>query len=38
MICCPTKNSEIQQQASELYKDPENYTLAHNTPIPEAGR
>ena len=33
MICCPTKNSEIQQQASELYKDAENYTLAHNAAV-----
>ena len=36
MICCPTKNGEIQQQASELYKDPENYTLAHNAAVVEA--
>ena len=36
MICCPTKNGEIQQQASELYKDAENYTLAHNAAVVEA--
>lgn len=36
MACCPTKNGEIQQQASELYKDPENYTLAHNAAVVEA--
>ena len=36
MVCCPTKNGEIQQQASELYKDPENYTLAHNAAVVEA--
>ena len=36
MTCCPTKNGEIQRQASELYKDAENYTLAHNAAVVEA--
>lgn len=36
MKCCPCKNEEIQKQAEELYKDPENYKIANVAGIVEA--
>ena len=36
MTCCPCKNEEIQKQAAELYKEPENYNIALNSAIVEA--
>ena len=33
---CPCKNEEIQKQAAELYKEPENHNIALNSAIAEA--
>ena len=33
---CPCKNAELQERAKELYKDEENYKIAHNAAIVES--
>lgn len=34
--CCPSKNSELQKKAAELYKEENNYRLANNAGMLEA--